>query len=241
MQRRKPLSAKQRKEQLQLKRAVKRGDVPPPPPAKPDRHRKGRRGPTGRPLAPPGASTDPSRPAASAADASRRLESSFVKLPPAFLERTKALAASLPLARPIPSDRAILPDVDEKPADAPDASHAQLTCPKRPKWRYDMSKKEVEANEHGLFKKWLAQTDAAVHAWSDAPSTGPIHVGHNPSSPSPAAREVLTATGDGAAAERMPRAPTSAFERNLEVWRQLYVPSRRPLSVSVNRYPAAEC
>ena len=204
MQRRKPFSAKQRKEQLQLKRAVKRGDVPPPAPAKPDRHRKGRKGPTGQPLA---ANARPP-----AADASRRLESSFVKLPPAFLESTKALAASLPLTRPIPPDRAILPDVDKPPHGAHDAP---LTCPKRPKWRYDMSKKEVEANEEGLFRKWLAQTDDAVNAWATSQSfaaptgrTSPPAAAHEP------------APGEATATERMPHAPTS-FERNLEVWRQL--------------------
>ena len=206
MQRRKPISAKQRKEQLQLKRAVKRGDVPAPPPAKPDRHRKGRRGPTGQPLG-PGA---PSR--AAAADTSRRLESTFVKLPPAFLESTKALAASLPLTRPIPPERAILPDV-EKPTSGALADQ-QLTCPKRPKWRYDMSKREVEANEEGLFKKWLAQADAALDAWT-APSgveNGTSVNTHRPQETTPA--------GPPTDVGQMPHAPTS-FERNLEVWRQL--------------------
>ncbi|RPD57034.1 P-loop containing nucleoside triphosphate hydrolase protein [Lentinus tigrinus ALCF2SS1-6] len=194
MHRRKPISAKQRKEQLQLKRAVKRGDVPAPPPTKPDRHRKARRGPTGLPL---GSATRNA-----AAESTRRLESSFVKLPPAFLERTKVLASTLPLTRPIPPEAAILSDVDKPPPGADSPYDSQLTCPRRPKWRYDMSKKEVEANEEGLFKKWLAQTDAA------------LDLGH------PAAHE---GSGDITKADHqsMPHAPTS-YERNLEVWRQLW-------------------
>ena len=65
-----------------------------------------------------------------------------------------------------------------------------------------MSKKEVEANEEGLFNKWLAQTDAAVEQWA-ASINEPV-------------------SGDSGAVAQMPSAPTS-FERNLEVWRQLYV------------------
>lgn len=202
MHRRKPFSAKQRKEQLQLKRAIKRGDVSPPPLSKPDhRPKKGRRG----------TNTLPSTTRTTAADSTRRLESSFVKLPPAFLEKTKVLASTLPLARPIPPNLAILPDVDKPQRSGTDA----LACPRRPKWRYDMSKKEVEANEDGLFKKWLNQTDATVKAWCN-PST------HD--APKTSSTTVAPPEGDrkdsGAVADQMPPAPTS-FERNLEVWRQL--------------------
>ena len=104
----------------------------------------------------------------------------------------------------------MLADVDKPPPGAVPPHGSQLTCPKRPKWRYDMSKKEVEANEEGLFKKWLAQTDAALAAWSH-----PTDVGQ------PAAHEGF---GDitKSVPESMPHAPTS-YERNLEVWRQLCV------------------
>lgn len=198
MQRRKPFSAKQRKEQLQLKRAIKRGDVSPPSPSKPDRRRKG---PRANPL--------PSTTRTTAADSTRRLESSFVKLPPAFLQKTKVLASTLPLARPIPPKLAILPDVD-KHLSAADP----LACPRRPKWRYDMSKKEVDANEEGLFKKWLYQTDTTVNAWCNPSTT------HDDpqSSSAPVAEDVRK--DSGSIADQMPPAPTS-FERNLEVWRQL--------------------
>jgi hypothetical protein len=53
-----------------------------------------------------------------------------------------------------------------------------------------MSKKEVEHNEEGLFKKWLEQMDKNFRAWQESTQ-----------SESP-----------------------SYFERNVEVWRQLYVP-----------------
>lgn len=200
MQRRKPFSAKQRKEQLQLKRAIKRGDVSPPPPSKPDRRKKRRTG-----------NTLPSTTRPAAADTTRRLESSFVKLSPAFLEKTKVLASALSLARPIPPRLAILPDVDKPQGSGADA----LACPRRPKWRYDISKREVEANEEGLFKKWLSQTDATVNAWCNL---------NNQDAPQISSAPVAPPEGDqrdlGAIASQMPPAPTS-FERNLEVWRQL--------------------
>ncbi|KAH9937255.1 uncharacterized protein B0H18DRAFT_1091510 [Fomitopsis serialis] len=115
-----------------------------------------------------------------AADASRRLQSSFVKLSADFLNDTRTLASDLALTRPIPPQAAIWPERS---------------------WRYDMSKKEVEANEEGLFRKWLAQTDDAVNHRATAISQP------DPDHPAPAAK--------------MPSAPTS-FERNLEVWRQLW-------------------
>ncbi|KAI0652065.1 hypothetical protein C8Q79DRAFT_1114897 [Trametes meyenii] len=201
---RKPISTKQRKEQLKLKRAVKRGDISPPPPSNTDRRtRRPRNGPTGQPVG-----------GARAADSVRRLESSFVRLPSHFLKKTEILASTLPLTRPVPPEAAILPDVDKEvlPAapEGPRTQVAQLTCPKRPKWRYDMSKKEVEANEEGLFKKWLAQTDPAVHAWC------------SPEEPSEKVTQPTTQEPEGnKEPEKMPHAPTS-FERNLEVWRQLW-------------------
>ncbi|KZT02411.1 P-loop containing nucleoside triphosphate hydrolase protein [Laetiporus sulphureus 93-53] len=211
MHRKKPFSSKQKKEQIQLKRAVKRGDVSPPP--KLDRHgRKSKKASLG-----PGTSS--AEPSSTVAPA--RLQSSFIKLPAKFLEETRVLAAKLPLIRPISPEAAILSDAGEHAAPrsrlAPQAADADgqiemnLTCPSRPKWRYDMSKREVEANEEGLFRKWLAQTDAAVNAWcspvSEAePADNIAEKGKN-----------VESTPE----LEMPHAPTS-FERNLEVWRQLW-------------------
>lgn len=78
-----------------------------------------------------------------------------------------------------------------------------------------MSKKEVEMNEEGLFKKWLSQTDAALTDWCSV--TGPQQDSvQNIGQKSEVQQPSVPA--------EMPRAPTS-FERNLEVWRQLYVSS----------------
>lgn len=192
MPRRKPFSAKQKKEQLQQKRAIKRGDIDPPPIHHSDRKGKGRAQLPGQ---------IPRNSAA--AESSRKLESSFVKLNKAFLEETRRLSASIPLQRPIPSEIAVWNDAVPSGAVHDGGSKPQqLTCPRRPKWRYDMSKKEVEKNEEGLFQKWLDQTDAAVNTWCEPPV---------PSTEDRSYHDEV---------EIMPRAPTR-FERNLEVWRQL--------------------
>lgn len=83
-----------------------------------------------------------------------------------------------------------------------------LTCPKRPKWSYSSTKKEVEKNEgakkklqrrrlganllllaEGLFSKWLKGTDDLLQTFAAS----------LPSTPAP-----------------------SFYERNLQVWRQLW-------------------
>jgi hypothetical protein len=190
MARRKPVSGKQHKAKLQLKRAVKRGDVPPPDPAlkKPTR-RKPRPG---------------SAPTSNAALSSKRLQSAFMKLPSKFLEESKTLAASLILPRPIPLQATIL---DELRNDVSDSQVRALICPRRPKWNYDMTKKDVEKNEEGVFKKWLAATDALVAEWQ----VGKKGVEGKAEGAEPRHRTT-----------EMPRSPTY-FERNLEVWRQLCV------------------
>lgn len=183
--RRKPTSTRQKKAEQQLRRAIKRGDLPPPEAQKSANPRRNpKKGPTGRLIA--GRSSD-----TNAVDSVRKLQSTFVKLPQKFLEESKILASNLLLLRPLSDEKAVFHLFDQKGEDAPDI----LTCPKRPKWRYDQSKLEVECNEEGLFKKWITQTDSAIERWqnSDAPKTSPM-----PTS-------------------------TSYFERNLEVWRQLYV------------------
>lgn len=181
--RRKPTSTRQKKADQQLKRAIKRGDVPPPSDVvKKSAHRRPRVGPTGQQVG-----------ASSVIESARKLQSAFVKLPPDFLEQTKSLASTLPLLRPIPDERAIFPNFPREG----ETDLEVLSCPKRPKWRYDMTKLEVERNEEGLFKKYLAQTDQALERWQGMPDS--------------------TDSGSG-----MPRSP-SYFERNLEVWRQLYV------------------
>jgi len=172
--RRKPTSTRQKKADIQLKRAIKRGDVPPP-------EQKPHRAPTSRLV---NTST------------SDRLQSTFIALSPTFLEETKFLASTLPLPRPIPPKAAVFIDVIN-----PDS--VSLSCPRRPKWRYDMSKKDVEHNEEGVFKKWLEQTDGTIHKWQNQSKDN-----------------VQDLPGQD---RNVPESSPTFFERNLEVWRQLYV------------------
>lgn len=186
-------SHKQKKAQLQEKRAIKRGDKePPPPPTTKRRKTKG-----GRPVAAPHNS-------AVAAVGPARLQSAFHRLPKPFLDHTASLAAVLPLVRPVPPERAVWQDT------LPSDVSVQLACPTRPKWRYDMSKKEVERNEDGVFAKWLAHTDAVVDAWC-TPAVPEKTEEMDEEDPEVPPQEIPL---------EMPRAPTS-FERNPEVWRQL--------------------
>lgn len=204
MPRKRITSTKQLKADRLLKRAVKRGDAPAPDPAakKPKRPRKG--GPKNRSAVPPSQSSQ------NAVESSRKLQSAFIKLPPSFLEDTKLLASSLILPRPIKPEDALLPAGMIGEED--DAMNKLLTCPKRPKWRFDMSKKEVETNEEGLHKKWITQMDEIVSDWQKGPE--------EPNSTAEQTEEEEAIKPEEP--KQMPRSPTY-FERNLEVWRQLYV------------------
>ncbi|PFH49804.1 hypothetical protein AMATHDRAFT_146756 [Amanita thiersii Skay4041] len=184
--RRKPISTRQKKADQKLKRAIKRGDAPPSEPKPKPNHRRSR-GRGGSELV-----------RDQHAESVRRIQSAFITLPPRFLEETKLIASTTPLHRPIAAVNAIINitnDLSSK-KDIP-----VLTCPRRPKWRYDMSKKEVEHNEEGWFKKWLEKTDEDLRAWQDG--TGPFEDAGSPSN------------------SHTVRSP-SYFERNLEVWRQLW-------------------
>lgn len=196
MPRRKPTSTKQLKADRQLKRAVKRGDaiLPDPNQTKSRRPRKG------------GAIRLGQIPGQNAIESSRKLQSTFIKLPPTFLEDTKLLAGALTLPRPIPQGAALL--TSSTTGAEENVLTVQLSCPRRPKWNFDMSKTEVEKNEEGLHRKWIGQMDHIVQDWQKGPSD---HLKND-------------AEGDNKpqVALRMPRSPTY-FERNLEVWRQLYV------------------
>jgi hypothetical protein len=185
--RRKPTSTRQKKADVQLKRAIKRGDVPAP--SEPKKHRHKSR--------PTGNTSDP------AIETARRLQSAFITLPPNFLEKTKFLASTLPLPRPISPEAAVF-------VDAIDSNNIVLSCPRRPKWRFDMSKKEVEHNEEGVFKKWLEETDGAIQKWLNYKES------------KAGDEDVPGQEGSIPESSTMPRSPTF-FERNLEVWRQLYV------------------
>ncbi|KAG2155575.1 P-loop containing nucleoside triphosphate hydrolase protein [Suillus clintonianus] len=193
-------SGKQRKAELQLKRAVKRGDLPPPE-VQP-RKKNFRRPPK------LGHSLDARLLADDASRAARKLQSQFIKLDPSFLETTKHLAATLPLPRPI-SPHVSLLTVDAQSGS--DLEIEQLSVPRRPKWKYTMSKDDVDANEKGYFRRWMTQADAIVERWHNQLNNA-VQSGTDPGS---------TDTSDAGIQPKMPRPPTH-FERNLEVWRQLW-------------------
>ncbi|KAL1683741.1 hypothetical protein EV122DRAFT_286023 [Schizophyllum commune] len=117
-----------------------------------------------------------------------RLESSFIRLSPEFLEITKKRASDSPLPRPIPASHAAFPSEQS-------SAEGYVPCPRRPKWRYDQTKAEVEKNEEALFRKWLVEADEKINGFADA-------------------SDVLSAEG--------PIRSPCYYERNLEVWRQLW-------------------
>jgi hypothetical protein len=131
--RKKPQSAKQHKARLQLKRAVKRGDIAPDEiPAKPRKPQTRRQAST--------SADDPSSKIA----AVRRLQSSFATLSSAFLEQSKVAAGRGAFQRPIPPEVAVWSTSSGRIApEREEELNALVSCLKRPKWRHDMSKKEV--------------------------------------------------------------------------------------------------
>lgn len=190
MPRRKPASAKQKKLYLQDKRAVKRGDLDVA-----DLHT-----PAAKPSNPKSRfqKSDPK----DGEDVSKRLQSKFVTVSPEYLERTRNLAHSDGLVRPIPHEYALFP-IELLERD----QGKRLTCPSRPKFRYDMTKKEVEKNEEGWFRKWMKSTEEIMDDWID----GEIE------------DESVEVDARGDEVEKKPSWPRSVswFETNLEVWRQL--------------------
>ena len=183
MHRKKPVSGKQHKAQLQAKRARKRVGSEPQDDVSSS--------------ALPNTRAPPFSP-------QRRLESSFVRFPATLLDQSKAVAASVALVRPITSGAPIWTLHSGRiPSEEEAHMRAQMACMSRPKWRYEMSKNEVEKNEAGLFAKWLAKSDSVVEEWMSAAEKQ---------------RSALAAKVPNA----MPISP-SIFERNLEVWRQLCV------------------
>ncbi|KAH6916998.1 GTPase [Coprinopsis sp. MPI-PUGE-AT-0042] len=193
MPRRKPTSTKQKKAEQQLKRAIKRGDAPPPEPTKKQpRKKKGRIG--------------ASAATSNAADIEKvkRLQSAFVKVSAEFLEETRQLASNIVLPRPIPRENTTLRLGDT--SNQVEVDRGAWSCPRRPKWRSEMTKLEVEKNEEGWFKKWLIESDERVDAW----------VKHQDE----------RRKADGREQSSMPASITH-YERNLEVWRQLWRTTER--------------
>lgn len=198
MPRRKPFSAKQRKAQLQDKRATKRGDEPLHPPSSSSPSVSGN---------PKTGSRRPQRSEPTTGDSSR-LQSRFIALSTEYLDQTRDLAHAIKLTRPIPSAYSVFP-VDMIARDG-----GRLKCPSRPKFRYGQTKKEVERNEEGWFKRWLGETEGVVRDWikekdiDDNDNQDGSKTDDGGDEPDRGNRELW------------PRSP-SWFETNLEVWRQL--------------------
>jgi hypothetical protein len=185
MPRRQPASAKQRKVQLQGRRALKRGDIDLLS-VKPKPSRRG-----------------PNTPF-TAESSSRRLQSRFISVSPDYLDLTRDLAHNTRLPRPIPASSA------EFPIDILVGQDAvrKLSCPGRPKFRVGATKKEVEGNEEGWFRKWLEGMEEVMRNWVEGEDSKEDDV-EGPEG------------GQEEGSSRWPRS-TSWFETNLEVWRQLY-------------------
>ncbi|SCV70862.1 BQ2448_3624 [Microbotryum intermedium] len=146
-----------------------------------------------------------------------KLESRFLKLPLDLIQHFRLVASTQPLERPVDSTKGILREEELLPLEFKGLQD-QLTCPKRPKWKYTMTKLEVEKNEgqskqlhdrnhlavrvrlthppflpEGMFNKWLESTDQLLAQHAEmSQAAGPL------------------------------RTSPSFYERNLQVWRQLW-------------------
>ncbi|WWC72532.1 uncharacterized protein I206_106494 [Kwoniella pini CBS 10737] len=118
-----------------------------------------------------------------------KLKSRFYGLSSDYLDKTRNLSFEYILERPLSFESSIFPleilterDIEGK-----------LECPIRPKFKIGQTKKEVERNEEGYFKKWLINTNEIMREYIDSQEEDEI----------------------------WPRGPTW-YETNLEVWRQLW-------------------
>lgn len=89
-----------------------------------------------------------------------KLESRFLKLPLDLLNHHRLVCATEPLARPIPDEMGVMRVEELQKGDL-----EGLTCPRRPKWRYTMTKLEVERNE-GQYSS-IAASEVALGAKGD--------------------------------------------------------------------------
>ena len=91
----------------------------------------------------------------------------FLSVSPEYLAHTQKIAFERPLERPIPTelmlyrsaiDREQTPEKRERARQLDD----RLNCPRRPKWKYGVTKKELEKNEEGNFAKWLQSASFTI-------------------------------------------------------------------------------
>ncbi|KAL1409274.1 hypothetical protein Q8F55_006107 [Vanrija albida] len=172
-------SAKQKKEYLKTKRAMKRGDLEPEEAELPKSNGRTK--------------IDKTTTARSEAQDVLELHSTFLAVPADYAERTRNAAWSDELQRPLPDSAAVFPlSLVDNPA------ARNLSVPARPSFRFGQSKREVEENEEGVFRKWLSDARATVDSWVNGDDG--------------------EAEGGAGSTIRSP----SRFETNLEVWRQLW-------------------
>jgi hypothetical protein len=207
-------SAKQKRAQLLDKRAVKRGELDPSEIRVSTHITVADAGPSGgsRYARTGGSMSRTSRKATPTAIKDKgmhttRLVAEFIGLTPEYLHETRDEAYRTILPRPIPQGCETFP-VKLLHRDATSGGRymqGRLVCPTRPKFRYDMTKEEVERNEEEYHARWMKGTEEIVHCWLSAGSA-----------PHSVEDDTTPRTGGGLAR----RSPTW-FETNLDVWRQL--------------------
>jgi hypothetical protein len=126
-----------------------------------------------------------------------------VALPPWFVDESNRIAQEESLVRPVGWEVARWCDPDEEVR----RLESRLTVVSRPKWRRkgggEVTKKEVEANEKGLFAKWVQGVEDVMTELIDVP----VASSSSPSSPPPPHPNLR---------------PRPFYESNLEVYRQLW-------------------
>ena len=183
-------SGKKRRAQLQTKRATKRGESPPPSAV--------RNGSTSIRYA---YQKGHAKKSGETEGDTHKLQSRFIALTPEYLALTRNLAHSTVLERPLPGSSAVFP------AETLLRDGGRLSVPSRPKFKYGQTKREVERNEEGLFKKWLASQREIVRSYVEGVQEG-------------GAEEENPREEEQPKEAEWPRS-SSWFETNLEVWRQL--------------------
>lgn len=95
-----------------------------------------------------------------------KLESRFIRLSKDRADENRLRAANERLHRPIDPSLAVLQEEDLVPPKrtaaelllAGEQEVDDLTCPKRPKWKYSMTKAEVEKNEGTCLVSFFVST-----------------------------------------------------------------------------------
>ncbi|RXK41682.1 hypothetical protein M231_00917 [Tremella mesenterica] len=194
-------SAKAKRQQLRLARAIKRGESPPPQENDFSTWRPKR--PTGRvgKSAILGTKKDIEKAA--------KLQSSFIHLSPEYLSLTRDLAFTTTIDRPVRKERGVF---REEWLDG-----GGLECPRRPKFKAGQNKKEVERNEEGWYVGWLEKSKGVVEKYLEEDGGDSIVREEEEGIES---RKEIQELGK----EKKEEWPRSSpwFETNLEVWRQLW-------------------